>query len=108
MGGSRGFDSPAALSPARNGAGASRSMGPLLLLVWGGPRPRGRSGHPNGVHANPICQEGLPLPTQSPAQPAIRTRTYGLRDIEVRDSSDGLRFTGYAPVFGSPSEDLGG
>jgi HK97 family phage prohead protease len=38
-----------------------------------------------------------------------RTRTYPLQQVEFRDAPDGgLHITGYASVFGQPSEDLGG
>jgi Escherichia/Staphylococcus phage prohead protease len=38
-----------------------------------------------------------------------RTRTFPLQGVEFRDSPDGgLHITGYASVFGQPSEDLGG
>jgi HK97 family phage prohead protease len=38
-------------------------------------------------------------------QPEIRTNSV---DFEVRAEGDGMTFTGYASVFNSPSEDLGG
>ena len=38
-------------------------------------------------------------------EPEIRVNT---TDIEVRAEGDGMTFTGYAAVFNSPSEDLGG
>jgi HK97 family phage prohead protease len=38
-------------------------------------------------------------------QPEIRTNSV---DFEVRAEGDGMSFTGYASVFNSPSEDLGG
>jgi HK97 family phage prohead protease len=38
-------------------------------------------------------------------EPEIRTNSV---DFEVRAESDGMSFTGYASVFNSPSEDLGG
>ena len=38
-------------------------------------------------------------------QPEIRTNS---ADFEVRAEGDGMSFTGYASVFNSPSEDLGG
>jgi HK97 family phage prohead protease len=47
-------------------------------------------------------------PEQTPPdskQPEIRTNSV---DFEVRAEGDGMTFTGYASVFNSPSEDLGG
>jgi HK97 family phage prohead protease len=38
-------------------------------------------------------------------EPEVRTNTV---DFEVRAEGDGMTFTGYASVFNSPSEDLGG
>jgi HK97 family phage prohead protease len=38
-------------------------------------------------------------------QPEVRTNSV---DFEVRAEGDGMTFTGYASVFNSPSEDLGG
>jgi HK97 family phage prohead protease len=49
-----------------------------------------------------------PVPDQlppDPKAPEIRTNSV---DFEVRAEGDGMTFTGYASVFNSPSEDLGG
>jgi HK97 family phage prohead protease len=44
-------------------------------------------------------------PQPDSKQPEIRTNSV---DFEVRAEGDGMTFTGYASVFNSPSEDLGG
>jgi uncharacterized protein len=44
-------------------------------------------------------------PQAESKEPEIRVNT---TDIEVRAEGDGMTFTGYAAVFNSPSEDLGG
>lgn len=44
-------------------------------------------------------------PQAESKEPEIRVNT---TDIEVRAEGDGMTFTGYASVFNSPSEDLGG
>jgi uncharacterized protein len=44
-------------------------------------------------------------PQPESKEPEIRVNT---TDIEVRAEGDGMSFTGYASVFNSPSEDLGG
>jgi HK97 family phage prohead protease len=44
-------------------------------------------------------------PQPESKEPEIRVHT---TDIEVRAEGDGMTFTGYAAVFNSPSEDLGG
>jgi uncharacterized protein len=44
-------------------------------------------------------------PQQESKEPEVRVNT---TDIEVRAEGDGMTFTGYASVFNSPSEDLGG
>jgi HK97 family phage prohead protease len=44
-------------------------------------------------------------PQPESKEPEIRVNT---TDIEVRAEGDGMTFTGYASVFNSPSEDLGG
>lgn len=40
--------------------------------------------------------------------PTIRVRPFEDGDFEIREEGDGLTFSGYASVFNSPSEDLGG
>ena len=40
--------------------------------------------------------------------PTVRVRAFEAEDFEIREDSDGLTFRGYAAVFNSPSEDLGG
>lgn len=40
--------------------------------------------------------------------PTIRVRPFEDGDFEIREEGDGLTFSGYAAVFNSPSEDLGG
>jgi len=44
-------------------------------------------------------------PQSDSKQPEVRTNSV---DFEVRAEGDGMTFTGYASVFNSPSEDLGG
>jgi HK97 family phage prohead protease len=44
-------------------------------------------------------------PQPESKEPEVRVNT---TDIEVRAEGDGMTFTGYASVFNSPSEDLGG
>ena len=44
-------------------------------------------------------------PQTDSKQPEVRTNSV---DFEVRAEGDGMTFTGYASVFNSPSEDLGG
>jgi uncharacterized protein len=44
-------------------------------------------------------------PQPDSKQPEVRTNSV---DFEVRAEGDGMTFTGYASVFNSPSEDLGG
>jgi HK97 family phage prohead protease len=50
----------------------------------------------------PVKPEQTP---PDPKAPEIRTNSV---DFEVRAEGDGMTFTGYASVFNSPSEDLGG
>lgn len=40
--------------------------------------------------------------------PTVRVRPFEAGDFEIREEGDGLTFAGYASVFNSPSDDLGG
>lgn len=41
------------------------------------------------------------------SKPTVETRNVSVQDFEVRETGDGMSFSGYASVFDSPSEDMG-
>ena len=48
-----------------------------------------------------------PSEFRSHAGGKVETRNVAVQDFEVRETTDGMSFSGYASVFDSPSEDLG-
>lgn len=50
----------------------------------------------------------LTMPKPNTREVRVATEAWPLADLEIRAEGDGMTFTGYAAVFNSPSEDLGG
>jgi len=84
------------------------SAGVVAHLLWGsGPSKRAAQralDYADGVVSR-LEEENSLRTVSGEAMSKLETR-YSVRDIEVREEKDGMRFTGYAAVFDSPSEPL--
>jgi HK97 family phage prohead protease len=84
------------------------SAGVVAHLLWGsGPSKRAAQralDYADGVVSRLEEENSLRI-VSGEAMSKLETR-YSVRDIEVREEKDGMRFTGYAAVFDSPSEPL--
>lgn len=98
------LDSP----DAKPGADGYPSAGVVAHLLWGsGPSKRAAQralDYAEGVVAR-LEEENSLRTASGEAMSKLETR-YSVTDIEVREEQDGMRFTGYAAVFNSPSDPL--
>ena len=99
------LDSP----DAKPGADGYPSPGVVAHLLWGsGPSKRAAQralDYAEGVVSRLEEENSIRSVASGEAMSKLETR-YSVTDIEVREEQDGMRFTGYAAVFNSPSEPL--
>lgn len=85
------------------------SAGVVAHLLWGsGPSKRAARRvmeYAEGVVSRLEAENSERSSASGEAMSKLETR-YSVNDIEVREEPDGMRFTGYAAVFNSPSEPL--
>jgi len=93
---------------AKPGADGYPSAGVVAHLLWGsGPskaKARRALDYAEGVVSR-LEEENSLRTASGEAMSKLETR-YSVTDIEIREEQDGMRFTGYAAVFNSPSEPL--
>ena len=93
---------------AKPGADGYPSAGVVAHLLWGsGPSKRAARralDYAEGVVSR-LEEENSLRTVSGEAMSKLETR-YSVKDMEVREEQDGMRFTGYAAVFDSPSEPL--